>query len=66
VPLPYGGKYREVMVDLIPEQMFARTCRPPRCPRLGQPESDSAGGRYQIGDKDYQVKLNSSPRILTR
>src|ERR1019366_1059523 len=28
VPLPYGGKFRQVMVDLIPEQMFAKNLSP--------------------------------------
>ena len=41
VPLPFGGKFRTVMVDLNPDALTAK-----------------------IGDKDYQIKLNSSPRLL--
>jgi multidrug efflux pump subunit AcrB len=62
VPLPYGGKLREVMVDLIPEQMFAKNLSPAEVSNALGSEPDSAGGQRKIGDKDYQVKLNSSPR----
>src|ERR1035441_7608669 len=66
VPLPYGGKYREVMVDLIPEQMFAKNLSPAEVSTaLGNQNLILPAGDIKIGDKDYQVKLNSSPRILS-
>jgi multidrug efflux pump subunit AcrB len=34
VPQPYGGKYREVMVDLNPDLMRRAACRPPISPTL--------------------------------
>jgi multidrug efflux pump subunit AcrB len=65
VPLPYGGKFRSVMVDLNPDQMFAKG--------LSATDVSNAfanqnlifpAGTAKIGDKDYQVKLNNSPRVM--
>jgi len=47
-------------VDLIPEQMLPRTCRPRGVHRLGNQNLILPAGDIKIGDKDYQVKLNSS------
>jgi multidrug efflux pump subunit AcrB len=66
VPLPYGGKYREVMVDLIPEQMFAKNLSPAEVSSaLSSQNLILPAGTIKIGDREYQVKLNSSPRILS-
>ncbi|HEY1221356.1 MAG: efflux RND transporter permease subunit [Bryobacteraceae bacterium] len=65
VPLPYGGKLREVMVDLIPEQMFAKNLAPSEVSSaLAAQNLILPAGDIKIGGRDYQVKLNSSPRIL--
>jgi multidrug efflux pump subunit AcrB len=65
VPLPYGGKFRSVMVDLDPEQMFAKGLSPADVSSaLGNQNLILPAGTAKIGDKDYQVKLNSSPRVL--
>ena len=65
VPLPYGGKFRNVMVDLNPEQMFARGLSPADVSAaLGNQNLILPAGTAKIGDKDYQVKLNSSPLRL--
>ncbi|HLK69265.1 MAG TPA: efflux RND transporter permease subunit [Bryobacteraceae bacterium] len=65
VPLPYGGKFRQVMVDLIPEQLFAKQLSPADVSvALGNQNLILPAGTAKIGDKDYQIKLNSSPRIL--
>ncbi|MGO9011595.1 MAG: efflux RND transporter permease subunit [Bryobacteraceae bacterium] len=66
VPLPYGGKFREVMVDLIPEQMFAKNLSPTDVSNaLANQNLILPAGDIKIGSRDYQVKLNSSPRILS-
>ncbi|MGB9454595.1 MAG: efflux RND transporter permease subunit [Bryobacteraceae bacterium] len=66
VPTPYGGKYREIMVDLIPEQMFAKNLSPTDVSNaLANQNLILPAGDIKIGDRDYQVKLNSSPRILS-
>ena len=65
VPLPYGGKFRAVEVDLNPDQLYAK--------QLTAADVSSAlalqnlilpAGTAKIGDRDYQVRLNSSPRVL--
>src|ERR1017187_6242790 len=66
VPSPYGGKFRQVMVDLIPEQMFAKNLSPTDVSNaLANQNLILPAGTIKIGDRDYQVKLNSSPRILS-
>jgi multidrug efflux pump subunit AcrB len=65
VPLPYGGKFRSVVVDLDPDQMFAKGLSPTDVSNaLGNQSLILPAGTAKIGDRDYQVKLNSSPRIL--
>ncbi len=65
VPLPYGGKFRSVMVDLDPQQLFAKGLSPADVSSaLGNQNLILPAGTAKIGDKDYQVKLNSSPRVL--
>jgi multidrug efflux pump subunit AcrB len=65
VPLPYGGKFRSVAVDLNPEQLYAKQLSPADVSTaLGNQNLILPAGTAKIGDKDYQVKLNSSPRLL--
>jgi multidrug efflux pump subunit AcrB len=65
VPLPYGGKFRSVMVDIIPEQLFAKNLTPADVSTaLGNQNLILPAGDVKIADKDYQVKINSSPRVL--
>jgi multidrug efflux pump subunit AcrB len=63
-PLPYGGKPRQIMVDLNPQAMYAR----------GLSASDVANalnaqslilptGSAKIGTREYRVELNNAPRI---
>jgi len=65
VPLPYGGRFRQVMVDLNPEQLYAKGLSPVDVSNaLGNQNLILPAGDAKIGGKDYQVTLNSSPRIL--
>ena len=65
VPLPYGGKFRQVMVDIDPAQLFAKQLSPSDVTTaLFNQNLILPAGTAKIGDKDYQVKLNSSPRVL--
>src|SRR5215469_11750796 len=65
VPLPFGGKFRQVMVDLNPEAMYAKGLSPIDVSNaIGNQNLILPAGDVKIGDKDYQVKLNSSPRAL--
>jgi len=65
VPLPFGGKFRTVMVDLNPDALFAKQLSPADVSSaLGNQNLILPAGTAKIGDKDYQIKVNSSPRIL--
>ena len=65
VPLPFGGKYRTVMVDLNPDALFAKQLSPADISTaLGNQNLILPAGTAKIGDRDYQIKLNSSPRLL--
>jgi multidrug efflux pump subunit AcrB len=65
IPLPYGGKYRQVMVDLNPDEMLARGLSPADISvALGQQNLILPAGTAKYGSREYQVKLNSSPRVL--
>src|SRR5450432_2058291 len=65
VPLPYGGKFRSVMVDLNPEQMYAKGLSASDVSAaLANQNLIFPAGTAKIGDKDYQIKLNNSPRAM--
>ena len=65
MPLPYGGKFRQIMVDLNPEALYAKQLSPADVSNaLGLQNLIYPAGTAKIGDHDYQVKLNSSPRVL--
>jgi len=65
VPLPYGGKSRQIMVDLDPAAMQSR--------RLSAIDISNAinaqnliipAGSAKIGTREYNVKLNASPELV--
>jgi multidrug efflux pump subunit AcrB len=65
VPSPFGGKSRSVMVDINPELLFSRGLTPIDVSNaLSNQNLILPAGDVKIGDKDYQVKVNSSPRVL--
>jgi multidrug efflux pump subunit AcrB len=65
VPTPYGGKYREVMVDLNPDLMTARGLSATDISTaLNQQNLILPAGTAKFGDKEYQIKVNSSPRTV--
>jgi CzcA family heavy metal efflux pump len=61
MPLPYGGKQRQIMVDLNPEALYAN--------RLSATDISNAlnaqnliipAGTAKVGDREYLVRMNSS------
>jgi multidrug efflux pump subunit AcrB len=53
------------MVDINPELLFSRGLTPIDISNaLGNQNLILPAGDVKIGDKDYQVKVNSSPRVL--
>src|ERR1035441_7543911 len=66
VPSPYGGKTRMVMVDLNPDALYSRGLSPTDVSNaLNNQSLILPAGSAKIGDRDYQIKVNSSPRILS-
>src|SRR5213082_1878056 len=65
VPLPYGGKSRQVMVDLDPQQLFGKGPSPADVSTaLNAQNVILPAGTQKIGDREYNVRLNSSPELL--
>ena len=65
VPLPYGGKFRQIMVDLNPDQLYAKGISATDVSNAVSAQSlILPAGDAKIGDIDYQVKVNSSPTML--
>jgi multidrug efflux pump subunit AcrB len=65
VPQPYGGKPRQVMVDIDPDQLYARG--------LSAADVSAAvnaqnlilpAGTAKIGETDFNIKVNSSPEVV--
>ncbi|MGA2194163.1 MAG: efflux RND transporter permease subunit [Bryobacteraceae bacterium] len=66
VPSPFGGKTRMVMVDLNPDALYSRGLSPTDVSTaLNNQSLILPAGSAKIGDRDYQIKVNSSPRILS-
>ena len=65
VPQPYGGKQRQVMVDLDLEAMYARGLSPNdiNTAILNQNLIIPAG-TAKMGETEYVIKLNSSPNLI--
>src|SRR5438105_14899030 len=65
VPLPYGGKSRQVMVDLDPQKLFGKGLSPADGSNaLNAQNVILPAGTQKIGDREYNVRLNSSPELL--
>ncbi|MEO7217755.1 MAG: efflux RND transporter permease subunit, partial [Gemmatimonadaceae bacterium] len=62
LPLPYGGKARLIMVDLNPEALYARGISPADVSSAINAQSlVLPSGTAKFGDREYFVRLNSSP-----
>jgi multidrug efflux pump subunit AcrB len=66
VPLPYGGKVRQIMVDIDPKALYANGISPTEVLNAVNAQSlVLPAGSAKFGTREYQVHLNSSPDILT-
>src|SRR5580698_11007097 len=66
VPSPYGGKYRQIQVDLDPAAMYAKGLSATDVSNaLNLQNLILPAGSVKIADREYQVQLNSSPQILS-
>jgi multidrug efflux pump subunit AcrB len=65
VPSPFGGKYRQIMVDLDPDAMYAKgVSATDVSTSLNLQNLILPAGDAKFGNRDYNIKLNSSPRLL--
>jgi multidrug efflux pump subunit AcrB len=65
VPQPWGGQWPQVMVDLDPDQLYARGLSPQDVQTaINNQNLIVPAGTAKIGDTEYYVKLNSSPNLI--
>jgi multidrug efflux pump subunit AcrB len=65
VPNPYGGKFRFIIADLDPDAMYAKQVSASDVSSaMAQQNLILPAGNAKFGDRDYQIKLNSSPRTI--
>jgi len=65
IPLPFGGKQRQIMVDLDPNQLYARHLSPQDVSAaLNQQNLTLPTGTAKVGDREYLVAMNSSPTTV--
>ena len=61
IPLPYGGKQRQIMVDLDPAALYANHLSATDISNaLSQQNLILPAGTAKIGDREYLVRLNAS------
>ncbi len=65
LPYPYGGKMRQVMVDIDPKALQAKNLGPQDVvDALGLQNLILPSGTVKIGDLEYDVALNGSPKSV--
>jgi multidrug efflux pump subunit AcrB len=65
VPLPYGGKSRQVMVDIDLQKLYGKGLSPADVSNAVTAQNVILpAGTQKIGDREYNVRLNSSPELL--
>ena len=65
IPYPYGGKQRQIMVDLDPDKLYAYNISPADVSDAVNAQNlILPAGTTKIGVQEYQVKLNSSPEVV--
>jgi multidrug efflux pump subunit AcrB len=66
VPYPYGGKQRQVDVDLDPQALFEKGISGADVvSAISQQNIVLPQGTSKIGDREYDVELNSSPKKIS-
>ncbi len=62
IPLPYGGKVRQVMIDTDPNLLYAKHLSASDVSvAVNQQNLILPAGTARLGNREYVVKLNSSP-----
>jgi multidrug efflux pump subunit AcrB len=66
IPLPYGGKVRQVQVDVDPNLLYSKHLSATDISTaLNQQNLILPAGVARIGDREFIVKLNSSPTLVS-
>jgi len=66
LPAPYGGKARQIMVDLNPEALYAKDVSPSDVSNaINAQNLILPSGTAKLGDREYYVGLNSSPDVVS-
>lgn len=62
---PFGGKSRQIMVDLDPDLLTARGVTPEDVVNAVSAQNLTLpGGQLRLGDREYIVRLNSKPEVV--
>jgi multidrug efflux pump subunit AcrB len=62
LPLPYGGKPRQIMVDLDPQALLAKGISAADVnAAINLQNLTLPSGTVKLGPREYRVSLNSSP-----
>lgn len=65
VPWPYGGKQRQIMVDIDPKRLYAWGLSPRDVnTALGLGNVVLPSGTAKMGSQEYPVVLNASPELM--
>lgn len=66
VPLPYGGKPRQIMVDIDPQALYAKGISAQDVTNAVSAQNlILPAGDAKIGTRDYAVQLNNSPDVVS-
>ncbi len=65
IPFPYGGKQRQIMVDIDPQRLHANGLSPRDVQAaLGQQNVILPSGTAKLGSNEYPVIISSSPETI--
>ena len=65
VPLPFGGKSKQVMVDIDLQKLYAKSLSPADVSAaLSAQNIILPAGTIKLGDREYAVRTNSSPQLI--
>jgi multidrug efflux pump subunit AcrB len=65
IPFPYGGKVKQVMVDLDLAKLYAKGLSPADVSAaINAQNLILPAGTEKIGEREYNVRLNSSPLVI--
>lgn len=65
VPWPYGGKVRQIMVDINSQELYAKGISATDVTNaINAQNLILPAGTAKIGQREYQVQLNTSPEVI--